>query len=83
MTRTRWVRLPLRPMPSAAAAALGQYTPRFLHAQAAATRQAMTARGRDCTLVVLDRLEDVTDALEALQGLLRARLALHARGRAA
>jgi hypothetical protein len=52
----------------------GAYTPHFLHAQAVATWQAMTARGRDCTLAVLDRLDDVVDLLEALEGALRAQL---------
>ena len=48
-------------------AAIGSYTPQFLQAQAVATWQAMTARGRACTLVVVDRLEDVTDVLAALE----------------
>lgn len=55
-------------------AALGDYTPRFLQAQAVATWQAMTARGRDCTLAILDRLDDVNDLLAALDGSVRARL---------
>jgi glucose-6-phosphate isomerase len=52
-------------------AVLGDYTPQFLHAQAVATWQAMTCRGRDCTLVVLDRLEEVTEVLTAVDRLLR------------
>jgi hypothetical protein len=55
-------------------ARLGDYTPRFLHAQAVATWQAMTARGRDCTLVVLDRLEDVAHVLAAAEELVQSRM---------
>jgi hypothetical protein len=55
-------------------AELGDYTPQFLHAQAVATWQAMAARRRDCTLVVLDRVDDVIDVLAAVEGLLRARI---------
>jgi hypothetical protein len=61
-------------------AKLGDYTPQFLYAQAVATWQAMAARGRDCTLVVLDRLDDVTDALAAVDGLLRARIGMERGG---
>jgi hypothetical protein len=57
-------------------AKLGDYTPQFMHAQAVATWQAMAARGRDCTLVVLDGLEEVTDALAAVDRLLRARIGI-------
>ena len=57
-----------------ASAELGEYTPRFLHAQAVATWQAMRARGRDCTLVVLDRLDDVVEVLSATEDALCARL---------
>ena len=59
-----------------AAAGLGEYTPQFLHAQAVATWQAMTSRGRDCTLIVLDRLEDVVDVLAAIEDALRVRLGM-------
>ena len=55
-------------------ARLGDYTPQFLHAQAVATWQAMTARGRDCTLVVLDRLEDVSEVLAAADELVQSRM---------
>jgi hypothetical protein len=55
-------------------ARLGDYTPQFLHAQAVATWQAMTARGRNCTLVVLDRLEDVADVLAAAEELVQSRM---------
>jgi hypothetical protein len=55
-------------------AGLGGYTPRFLHAQAVATWQAMNASGRDCTLVVVDRLDDVVEVLAATEDALRARL---------
>jgi hypothetical protein len=58
-------------------AALGDYTSRFLDAQAVATWQAMAARRRDCALVVLDRLDDVTDVLAAVHGLVCARLGIH------
>jgi hypothetical protein len=50
-------------------ARLGVYTPRFLRAQAVATWQAMSARGRDCTLVVLDRLHEAASVLEAVEEL--------------
>jgi hypothetical protein len=53
---------------------LGCYTPRFLHAQAVATWQAMTARGRDCTLVVLDRLQEVAGVLGAAERLVESRI---------
>jgi hypothetical protein len=53
---------------------LGGYTPQFLHAQAVATWQAMTARGRDCTLVVVDRLQEVAGVLEAAEGLVESRI---------
>jgi hypothetical protein len=55
-------------------ARLCDYTPRFLHAQAVATWQAMTARGRDCTLVVLDRLEDGADVLAAVEEQIHSRM---------
>jgi hypothetical protein len=53
-------------------AEVGDYTPQFLHAQAVATWQAMSARGRDCTLVVLDSVDGLVDVLAAVDGLLRA-----------
>jgi hypothetical protein len=52
----------------------GAYAPSFLHAQAVATWQAMTARGRDCALVVLDRLEEVADVLAAAERMTGARI---------
>lgn len=55
-------------------AGLGGYTPQFLHAQAVATWQAMRARGRDCTLVVLDELGGVVHLLSAVHDAVRARL---------
>jgi hypothetical protein len=53
---------------------LGDYAPRFLHAQAVATWQAMAARARQCTLVVVDRLEEAAEVLATVDGLLRTRL---------
>jgi hypothetical protein len=64
-------------------AGIGNYGARFLHAQAVATWQAMNARGRDCTLIVLDRLDGVPDLLAALDDLLRARLGTPPAGGAA
>jgi hypothetical protein len=55
-------------------ARLGDYTPQFLHAQAVATWKAMTTRGRNCTLVVLDRLEDAADVLAAAEELVQSRM---------
>ncbi|MBV9049281.1 MAG: hypothetical protein JOY58_13480 [Solirubrobacterales bacterium] len=55
-------------------ARLGGYTPRYLHAQAVATWQAMTGRGRDCMLVVLERLEEVSDVLWAAEELVQSRI---------
>jgi hypothetical protein len=60
-------------------ARLGGYTPRFLRAQAVATWQAMTARGRDCTLVVLDRLHEAAGVLEAVEELVQIRVGGRAR----
>jgi glucose-6-phosphate isomerase len=64
-------------------AELGDYTPQFLHAQAVATWQAMAARGRDCTLVMLDRVDEVIDVLAAVDGLLHARIGDQREGSAA
>jgi hypothetical protein len=55
-------------------ARLGGYTPQYLHAQAVATWQAMRSRGRDCTLVVLDRLEDAADVLATAEELVQSRI---------
>jgi hypothetical protein len=45
----------------------GDYPPRFLHAQAVATWQAMTARGRACTLIVVDRLDEIPAVLATVE----------------
>jgi hypothetical protein len=55
--------LPLRQAPVAA----GEYSPRFLHAQALGTVMAMREAGRPVLLALLDAPDDV-DALEALFG---------------
>ena len=67
---------------STRSAELGDYTPQFLHAQAVATWQAMTARGRACTLVVLERVDEVPDVLAAAERLVRMRLGTRRQGRA-
>jgi hypothetical protein len=63
-------------------AEFGDYTPQFLQAQAVATWQAMAARRRDCTLVVLDRVDDVSEVLAGVEDLLRARIGARRGGRA-